>query len=155
MIIFSIMDFIKFQKINNHSNKNIFEIPNFEESPLLNKKDFTDKENFEIKSANLDYTCTNNNLNHKAKTNILNSEVDYSNSNFNYSNNACSINNNTNCKDLDEIIKKRNRRVSIRDKINYFEAQKEESKILHNLVERLKQDSSLSGIASNYQFLIY
>ena len=97
----------------------------------------------------------NNNLNHKAKTNILNSEVDYSNSNFNYSNNACSINNNTNCKDLDEIIKKRNRRVSIRDKINYFEAQKEESKILHNLVERLKQDSSLSGIASNYQFLIY
>ena len=81
------------------------------------------KENFEIDSGKKDQININISSNQKPCTNKL---VD----NFftKASNNPTNNNNNSSINELDEIIKNRNRKTSIRDKIKYFESQYEESK---------------------------
>lgn len=120
------MDFIKFQKINNHSSKNILSKSEKVLESNSNIRDFVEnlaKENFEIDSGKKDQININISSNQKPCTNKL---VD----NFftKASNNPTNNNNNSSINELDEIIKNRNRKTSIRDKIKYFESQYEESK---------------------------
>ena len=112
------MDFKKFEKLNNSNFKK-----NSDSSPMLKKKDFIDptKENFEVKNPFSEQNQISINLNQNANPTILNIVLDSTNSN--------SKNNLSH--ELDEKMMSRNRRVSIRDKIKYYESQMEES-ILKN-----------------------